>query len=110
MALTVAIVLALLFFPWPWNLLVILGGLAIETGELAWGLRLARRWRPTTGAEAMIGQEAEVVAACRPDGQVRIAGELWQARCAAGAGVGERVRIERLDGLTLVVSPLSPAG
>lgn len=110
MALTVAIVLALLFFPWPWNLAVILGGLAIETGELAWGLRLARRWRPATGAEAMIGRHAEVVSPCRPDGQVRIQGELWQARCAAGADVGDTVRVDRLDGLTLVVSPLSPPG
>ena len=110
MALTVAIVLALLFFPWPWNLAVILGGLAIETGELAWGLRLARRWRPATGAEAMIGRHAEVVSPCRPDGQVRIQGELWQARCAAGADVGDTVRVDRLDGLALVVSPLSPPG
>jgi membrane protein implicated in regulation of membrane protease activity len=109
-ALTVSIVLALLFFPWPWNLLVILGGLAIEVGELTWGLRLARKWRPTTGAEAMIGEEATVVARCRPDGQVRIAGELWQARCEAGADVGDTVRVDRLDGLTLVVSPLSPPG
>ena len=108
MALTIAVVLALLFLPWPWNLLVILGGLAIEMGELTWGLRLARKWRPATGAEAMIGEEAEVTSACRPDGQVRIKGELWQARCEAGANVGETVRVDRLDGLTLVVSPSSP--
>jgi membrane-bound serine protease (ClpP class) len=106
-ALTVAIIVALLFLSWPWNLLVILGGLAIEAGELTWGLRLARKWRPVTGAEAMIGKEAEVVTRCRPEGQVRIQGELWQARCEAGADVGETVRVERLDGLTLVVSPLS---
>ena len=54
MALTVAIILAL-FAPWPWNLIAILTGLGIETVELTWGLRLARRWRPQTGAEAMIG-------------------------------------------------------
>jgi membrane-bound serine protease (ClpP class) len=104
-ALTVAILLALLVFPWPWNLLVILGGLAIEAGELTWGLRLARKWRPATGAEAMIGEEAVVTAACRPRGQARIKGELWQARCEAGADVGDTVRVERLDGLTLIVSP-----
>jgi membrane-bound serine protease (ClpP class) len=109
-ALTVAIILALLFLSWPWNLLVILGGLTIEAGELTWGLRLARKWRPVTGAEAMIGEEAEVVTRCRPDGQVRIQGELWGARCEAGADVGETVRVERLDGLTLVVSPLPSHG
>lgn len=104
MALTVAIILAL-FAPWPLNLILVLGGLGIEVVELTWGLRLARRWRPRTGAEAMIGQVAEVVAACRPAGQVRVHGELWQARCDDGADVGQRVRIERLEGLTLVVAP-----
>jgi membrane-bound serine protease (ClpP class) len=102
MALTVAIILAV-FAPWPWNLIAVLGGLAIETVELTWGLRLARRWRPQTGAEAMIGQTAEVVVPCRPTGQVRIKGELWQARCAEGADVGQSVRIEGLEGLTLIV-------
>jgi membrane protein implicated in regulation of membrane protease activity len=103
-ALTVAIVLALIFLPWPWNLLMILGGLTVEVGELAWGLSLARRWKPRTGAEAMIGEEAAVVTACRPLGEVRVQGELWRARCDEGADVGETVRIERIEGLTLVVS------
>lgn len=83
---------------------MILGGLAIETGELAWGLRLARRWKPKTGAEAMIGKDAVVVKQCRPLGEVRVHGELWRALCEDGAEVGERVRIERLEGLTLVVT------
>ena len=104
MALLVAILLALLFLPWPWDLVVILGGLAVETVELTWGLSLARRWKPKTGAEAMIGELAEVVTACRPLGEVRVRGELWRAQCADGADVGESVRIERIDGLTLVVA------
>jgi membrane-bound serine protease (ClpP class) len=106
-ALLVAIVVAFVFLPWPWNLLVILAGALIEVGELTWGLRLARRWRPRTGAEAMIGERAEVIAACRPVGQVRVSGERWQARCDEGAAVGETVRIERIEGLTLVVSRAS---
>lgn len=107
MALTVAIVLAF-FAPWPWNLVAVLSGLAIEAVELTWGLRLARRWRPQTGAEAMIGGVAEVVAPCRPNGQVRFRGELWDARCADGADVGDRVRIRALEGLTLVVDSGEP--
>jgi membrane-bound serine protease (ClpP class) len=103
MALTVAIILAL-FAPWPWNLIAVLTGLGIEAVELTWGLRLARRWRPQTGAEAMIGEQAEVVVPCHPTGQVRVQGELWAARCDEGADVGESVRIERLEGLTLVVA------
>jgi membrane protein implicated in regulation of membrane protease activity len=108
-ALLVAIILAFVFLPWPWSLAAILGGLAIETVEVTWGLRLARRWRPRTGAEAMIGDEAEVVTACRPVGEVKVRGERWRARCDEGADVGERVRIERIEGLTLVVGRATPS-
>jgi membrane protein implicated in regulation of membrane protease activity len=38
-----------------------------------------------------------------PVGQVRVRGELWEARCSEGAGVGESVRLARIEGLTLVV-------
>ena len=102
-ALLLAVLLAFFVLPWPWGLLAIAGGLAVETVELTWGLRLARRWKPSTGAEAMIGKEAEVVSRCRPLGEVRVQGELWQARCEEGADVGETVRIEAIEGLTLVV-------
>ena len=37
------------------------------------------------------------------DGQVRIGGEIWQARCEAGADTGETVRVVGLNGLTLLV-------
>jgi membrane protein implicated in regulation of membrane protease activity len=49
------------------------------------------------------------VTPCRPEGQVRVAGELWGAMCRAGADVGDVVRIERVDGLTLVVTPEATA-
>jgi membrane-bound serine protease (ClpP class) len=103
-ALTIALILAILFVPWPWSLLVVFGGVIIEVGEVVWGLRLARRWKPKTGAEAMIGEKAEVVARCGPLGQVRVRGELWQARCAESAEPGEHVRVERIEGLTLIVT------
>src|SRR5207248_9521697 len=98
-------VLRSLLPPWPWNLVAVRGGAAVEAGELPWGLSLARRWKPKTGAEAMIGEEARVVAACRPLGEVRVQGELWQARCDEGADAGETVRIESIEGLVLVVRP-----
>ncbi|MGH3047779.1 MAG: NfeD family protein, partial [Gaiellaceae bacterium] len=61
------------------------------------------RARVKMGPETLIGATAEVVAACRPRGQVRLQGELWQARCEEGADVGERVRVRALEGLTLLV-------
>jgi membrane protein implicated in regulation of membrane protease activity len=100
--LTLAIVLALLV-PWPANLVVLCFGVVGEVGEIVWGRRLAKRWRPRTGAEAMVGLEAEVVSTCRPRGQVRVQGELWEATCAEGADAGEIVRVTNVDGLMLVV-------
>jgi len=102
-ALLLAVLLAFFVLPWPWGLIAIAGGLAVETVELTWGLRLARRWKPGTGAEAMIGAEAQVVARCRPLGQVKVHGELWQARCEEGADIGQKVQIEAIEGLMLVV-------
>jgi membrane protein implicated in regulation of membrane protease activity len=106
MVLIVAIVISL-FVPWPWKLLVLGAGIVAEIGEVVWGRRLAKRWRPTTGAEAMIGMRAEVVSAMHPTGQVRVNGELWEARSTAGAETGETVVVRGMDGLTLVVDPLS---
>jgi membrane protein implicated in regulation of membrane protease activity len=99
------IVLALLV-PSPWHLVVLGCGIVLEVGEIVWGRRLARRWRPHTGSEAAIGREAEVVEACRPTGLVRFDGELWKATCAAGADVGETVTILAVRRLTLEVEPV----
>jgi membrane protein implicated in regulation of membrane protease activity len=102
-----ALLIALFFVPSPWSVIVILLGAVAEVGEVIWGRRLAQRWRPRTGAEAMIGETAQVVTACRPRGQVRVRGELWEAIADEGADPGDTVRIEAIDGLTLVVSPVS---
>lgn len=82
----------------------------VEIGEsFAW-YWWSRRRRARVGAETLLGREAVVVLPCRPEGQVRIDGELWQARCEEGADTYERVVVERLDGLTLRVRPVPPAG
>jgi membrane-bound serine protease (ClpP class) len=107
MVLLLAIALAL-FVPSPWDLVVLACGVVLEVGEIVWGLRLARRWRARTGAEAMIGMRAEVATPCRPTGTVRVNGELWEAECALGADVGAMVTVQRFEGLTLVVAPAPP--
>lgn len=103
--LTLAIVLAF-FVPWPANLVVVCLGVVGEVGEIVWGRRIAKRWRPRTGAEAMVGMEGEVVSSCRPRGQVRVHGELWEATCSEGADAGQTVRVEHVEGLILVVQPV----
>lgn len=92
----------------PWAVAVLVVTVVLEIGEIAalrvWSRRLGSRLKKTTGAEAMIGARAKVVSSCRPEGTVRLKGELWQARCDGGADAGAAVRVQSVDGLTLVVS------
>ena len=91
----------------PWSIVVIAIACLLEVIEIVflrrWAGRLDRRTKRTTGAEAMIGEAAEVVQACHPKGTVELMGELWAARCEMGAEAGETVLVEAVDGLTLVV-------
>lgn len=66
-----------------------------------------------TGAEQLTGAVAEARTPLDPEGQVWIEGSLWRARLAGdGAPLrpGDRVRVEEVDGLTLVVRPEPPTG
>jgi membrane protein implicated in regulation of membrane protease activity len=102
-ALVAAILLAIFVLPSPWGVLLVAGAAvleAVEAGALIWW---SKRRRARVGTEALIGRQAEVVADCYPIGQVRIQGELWRARCDAGADRGDEVRVAEIDGLTLVV-------
>jgi membrane-bound serine protease (ClpP class) len=68
---------------------------------------------PRTGAEELVGAVAEARSTIDPEGQVWIEGALWRARLGDG-GVpivpGDRVRVEAVKGLTLVVRAELPAG
>ena len=105
MLLVGAVLLAIYVLESPWNAVVIGLAAVVELAETGFWIWLSKRKRARVGVEAMIGARAEVVSACRPNGQVKIAGELWQARCPAGADVGQTVRVLGLDGLTLLVEP-----
>jgi membrane-bound serine protease (ClpP class) len=62
------------------------------------------------GTEEMVGGEAEARSAIDPTGKVFMRGTLWSARLADGVGpvgFGDRVTVEAVDGLTLVVRPVS---
>lgn len=61
-----------------------------------------------TGPEQMVGATAEARSAIEPTGQAWMEGTLWAARLAEGAAsarMGDRVKVEAVDGLTLVVRP-----
>jgi membrane protein implicated in regulation of membrane protease activity len=103
MLLVVAILLAVFVLEEPWTWVVVLAGAVFELGEAAALVRWSKHRAALVGTEALIGRAAIVSAECRPDGQVRVAGELWQARCEPGADVGDEVIVRALEGLTLVV-------
>jgi len=106
MGLVIALALAILVLDEPWNWVVVGLGATWELAETTLLVRWSQRRRSVVGAEALVGQRAVVAADCMPQGQVRVAGELWQARCAVGAGVGDDVVVREVEGLMLVVEPI----
>ena len=106
MLIFVAIALLLLLSS-PWNVVAFLVLLPLWVLELFGWNRTTKRHRRAVGAETLIGREAVVSLPCRPVGQVRLDGEIWEARCEAGAGTGEHVRVTGRDGLTLIVEPIA---
>lgn len=99
----------LLILSSPWNVVAFLVLLPLWVLELFGWNRTTKRHKKAVGAETLIGREAVVSEPCRPVGQVRLDGEIWEARCEAGASTGDRVRIIGRDRLTLIVEPLSQA-
>lgn len=94
--------------------LITLGVLSLITA-IVFGRKVldAHRDQPVrTGTEELVGARAEARTTLDPDGQVWVEGSLWRARMAGGGGPlrpGDRVRIEAVEGLTLVVLPEPPA-
>jgi membrane-bound serine protease (ClpP class) len=75
-------------------------------------LEAHRETRVRTGSEELVGSAAEVRTPLDPEGQVWIEGALWRARLADGTAAaqpGDRVVVEAVEGLTLVVRPRSPS-
>ena len=95
----------LFFLPDPWRLVLLVAAAVVEVGEVYLWIRFLRRYRVTTGAEGMVGEKGEAISRCDPLGRVRVRGEIWNARCEAGAEPGDRVVVAEVSGLTLVVEP-----
>ncbi|MDR3720926.1 MAG: nodulation protein NfeD [Candidatus Acidoferrales bacterium] len=77
----------------------------------------SRSWKQATGKEELLAEEGEVTepVGSAPGegvaiGMVRIHGELWRAAGPVGQTIpkGARVRVRKVDGLTLEVEPVNP--
>ena len=103
MILVGALLLAFFVLPAPWGLVAVVAAALVEVGETLFWIRLSRRRRIQVGPETLIGARGEAVTPCRPTGQVRVGGELWQAHCDEGADPGDEVRVRARESLTLIV-------
>jgi membrane-bound serine protease (ClpP class) len=76
---------------------------ALVVVAIIW-LALRARKRPlVSGREQMIGSDAVAITDFERQGLVRIHGETWQARSTVPVHAGERLRVEGIDGLVLVL-------
>jgi membrane-bound serine protease (ClpP class) len=81
------------------------GGLVILTIAFL-GARAQRR-PVVTGARTMVGQTAEAAESFAEEGQVRYAGELWNAQTTTPVRTGQQVRIVKVEGLKLWVESIN---
>jgi len=99
----VVLILALVFLPYPANLAVIGLAAVVEVSLWIFGVRYSRRRRAQVGVQTMIGTYGEAITALAPGGQVKVDGEIWEARAAGAARVGDTVRVTGVHGLVLDV-------
>ena len=103
MLLILALILALVFLPAPWAILVIALAAVAELSLWFFGIRYSRRRRAQVGVQTMIGTVGEAITTLSPDGQVKVDGEIWKAHGSPEIRAGDPVRITAVDGLTLEV-------
>jgi membrane-bound serine protease (ClpP class) len=73
----------------------------------------SRTWAPQTGVQQLLRETGEVRNAIggtsdSARGLVFVHGELWRAASTQPIPIGARVRVARVDGLTLWVEPIDP--
>jgi membrane protein implicated in regulation of membrane protease activity len=104
--LLLAVLAAILWVPSPWNVVLVVAAALFEAAEVWFWIWWSRQREPVVGAETLVGAVALVATPLDPRGQVRVAGELWQARSESLARPGEQVVIRSVEpDLTLVVTP-----
>lgn len=101
----IGLLIAIFVVPDSWTIPVIGVAAILEVSETAITWWWSRRAAPKVGPETLIGKTARVVEPCRPIGRVRVRGEIWRARCDAGADPDDVVRVVDREKLTLVVEP-----
>lgn len=90
---------------------VILPVVALAVGfaflVLRFGVK-ALRTHTVTGREGMIGLIGSARTRLTPHGKIFVQGEIWNAISSTTVSKGEPVRVTRVDGLTVHVTPVTP--
>jgi membrane protein implicated in regulation of membrane protease activity len=105
--LLIGVLLAIFVLPQPWGLVAIAVGAALDIAETGTFLWWSKRRRAVVGVETLVGKRAVAVGDLWPEGQVKVGGEIWKARCEGGCDAGIAVVVREVDGLMLVVEPIS---
>jgi membrane-bound serine protease (ClpP class) len=100
-----AIVLAIFVIPSPWGLVAVVVAGALEIAETGLFIWWSKRRRSAVGVDTLVGKRGVAVGDLGPEGQVKVDGEIWRARCSGGCDAGADVIVRSVDGLTLVVDP-----
>ena len=91
----------------------LIGGLALASALLVIGIAgmaaKARRRPLVSGTPRLLGAAGEVIEFAGGQGWALVDGELWQVRAGVPLLPSQRVRVTRVDGLTLDVSPAPDA-
>ncbi len=101
----VALLLAVFVLPSPWGLAAVAVAAVLELAETGLFIWWSKRRKSSVGVDALVGRVGVASSDLSPQGQVKIAGELWQARCAGGCDAGTQVVVRAVEGLLLVVDP-----
>lgn len=101
----IALLLAIFLLPSPWGFIVVACALVIDVIEVTVGLRYSKRRKARVGASTLVGATGVAIGELLPEGQVKVNGEIWKARCEAGCEAGTRVVVRAVNGLTLDVEP-----
>ncbi|MBX3495445.1 MAG: nodulation protein NfeD [Parvibaculum sp.] len=92
-------------FQLSWSVIAGTAVVSVLTLAALLGYAWRAQTRPVaTGSEELTGMEAQVIDWADGQGHVWVHSERWRARGPHQLAPGEKVRIEKLDGLTLVLS------
>src|SRR3712207_2731531 len=100
MSTIIGIIIAFVFFDWPWRAAVLGGFLLFDVLEIYVWLRW-RKKRSVTGAEGIVGERGRAVTDLNPEGQVRVKGQTWKAIAEEQLSADDYVEVVGAEGIKL---------